>query len=80
MGFLGGAGGIIVGIGGGKVLNLLLSVLASKFGGNAIELFIIPWWFILLILGFSIFIGFVSGWWPAHRAAGLSPKEAFTKR
>lgn len=80
MGLLGGVGGITVGIGGGKILNLLLSILATKFGGKSIELFLIPWWFILLILAFSIFIGFVSGWWPAHRAAGLSPKEAFTKR
>lgn len=80
MGLMGGIGGIVVGIGGGKILNFLLSMLATRFGGKSIELFLIPWWFILLILAFSIFIGFISGWWPAHRAAGLSPKEAFTKR
>ncbi|MFA6585682.1 MAG: ABC transporter permease [Candidatus Paceibacterota bacterium] len=80
MGFLGGLGGIIIGIGGGKILNLLLSLLSTRFGGNAIELFIIPWWFVFLILVVSVIIGFFSGWWPAHRAAGLSPKEAFTKR
>ena len=62
------------------MLNLILSIFSTRFGGDSISLFMTPWWFIGLILAFSIVIGFVSGWWPAHRAAGLSPKEAFTKK
>jgi len=80
MGLMGGVGGILIGVGGGKILNLLLSFLSTRFGGDSISLFMTPWWFIGLILAFSVLIGFVSGWWPAHRAAGLSPKEAFTKK
>lgn len=80
MGLLGGVGGIILGVGGGKLLNLLLSYLSTRFGGDPIKLFMTPWWFVFLILIFSIVIGFISGWWPAHRAAGLSPREAFTKK
>ena len=80
MGLLGGVGGILIGVGGGQVLNMLLSFWATKMGGGAISLFITPLWFVFLILAFSAIIGFVSGWWPAHRAAGLSPKEAFTKK
>jgi putative ABC transport system permease protein len=80
MGFLGGIGGALVGIGIGKILNFFISIFATKFGGEAIQLFMIPWWFVFLSLAFSIVIGFISGWWPAHRAAGLSPKEAFTKK
>lgn len=80
MGLMGGVGGILIGIIGGETLNLLLSLFSRRFGGDSIALFMTPWWFIGLILAFSIFIGFVSGWWPAHRAAGLSPKEAFTKK
>ena len=80
MGLLGGVGGILIGVGGGQLLNVLISFLATRFGGSNISLFLTPWWFIALILAFSIAIGFVSGWWPAHRASGLSPKEAFTKR
>jgi ABC-type lipoprotein release transport system permease subunit len=80
MGFLGGVGGIIIGVGGGWLLNISLSFFASRFGGDSIRLFLTPTWFMLLILGFSGMIGFVSGWWPAHRAAGLSPKEAFTRK
>ena len=80
MGLLGGVGGILIGVGGGQLLNVLISFLATRFGGSNISLFLTPWWFIALILAFSIAIGFVSGWWPAHRVSGLSPKEAFTKR
>jgi putative ABC transport system permease protein len=80
MGFMGGLGGILIGVGGGAIFNLLISIFAKQFGGDSIRLFMTPWFFVGLILAFSIIIGVVSGWWPAHRAAGLSPKEAFTKR
>ena len=80
MGLLGGVGGIALGVVSGKFLNFALSLLAVRLGGKAFELFLTPWWFILLVIGLSLFIGFISGFWPARRAAALSPKEAFTKR
>ena len=80
MGFLGGAGGILIGFGIGKIFNFLISMLATRFGGKPIDLFMTPYWFVLVIMVFSVIIGLLSGWWPAHRAAGLSPKEAFSKR
>ncbi|MBP6931708.1 MAG: ABC transporter permease [Candidatus Pacebacteria bacterium] len=80
MGLLGGVGGVTIGFGLGQLFNFLLSAVAKRFGGESLELFVVPFWFVLLIMGFSILIGFVSGWWPAHRAAGLSPKEAFTRK
>lgn len=80
MGLLGGVGGIIIGVGGGQILNVTLSLFARNFGGDSISLFMTPWWFVFMILAFSVVIGFASGWWPAHRAAGLSPKEAFMKK
>jgi len=80
MGLFGGLGGIVIGITMGKILNLLLSIVATKFGGETIQLFLIPWWFVFLILFLSVMIGFVSGWWPAHKATGLSPKEAFNRK
>ncbi|MEI6580875.1 MAG: FtsX-like permease family protein [bacterium] len=80
MGFFGGAGGVFIGFTLGKVFNYSLSFFATRFGGASFNLFVSPLWFIGLIMVFSVLIGLVSGWWPAHRAAGLSPKEAFTKR
>lgn len=80
MGIFGGIGGIILGVAGGKFFNIALSTLAVRLGGKPFDLFITPLWFIFLILGLSTVIGLVSGFWPAHRAAGLSPKEAFVKR
>lgn len=80
MGFLGGAGGIFLGLGGGKLLNFGLSIVASKLGGKPFELFITPVWFIALIVALSIIIGLLSGFWPARRASHLSPKEAFIRK
>ena len=80
MGALGGAGGVAIGVDGGQIFNLILSAVAVKFGGKAIALFMTPWWFILLIMLISLFIGFMSGFWPATRATKLSPKEAFTRK
>jgi ABC-type antimicrobial peptide transport system permease subunit len=80
MGLFGGLGGIIIGVGLGKILNGLLSIVATKFGGESIQLFLTPWSFVFLILVLSTLIGLISGWWPAHKATGLSPKEAFNKK
>lgn len=80
MGLFGGLGGVILGFVGGKILNALISFIAVKLGGKAFQLFITPTWFIFLVLGLSIVIGLLSGFWPARRAAKLSPKEAFVKR
>ena len=79
MGLMGGAGGVIIGLVVGQIFNYGLTLISTRFGGTALNLFVSPIWFIGLIMGFSVLIGLISGWWPAHRAAGLSPKEAFTK-
>lgn len=80
MGLLGGLGGIILGGGIGKLLNFGLTLLAERLGGKPLQLFIIPGWFLLIIIVSSIIIGFISGFWPAARAAQLSPKEAFLRK
>lgn len=80
MGFLGGAGGILLGTVAGYLFNLGLNILASRLGGKAVELFIRPSWFMLLIIVVASGIGLLSGVVPAVRASRLSPKEAFTRR
>lgn len=80
MGFAGGLGGIILGVGTGKLFNFGLGLLAQRLGGKAFDLFIAPPWFLIIIFVSSILIGVISGLWPAKRAAQLSPKEAFLGR
>jgi len=76
MGFLGGVVGLLIGILGGEAFNLLLNLLASRFGGKTVDIFYTPLWFSTTIVVFSTVVGFITGLWPARRAARLNPLEA----
>lgn len=76
MGFLGGLAGTLIGMLGGEAFNLLLNLLAQRLGGQTIDIFYTPLWFTLTIISFSTFVGFITGLWPARRAARLNPLEA----
>ncbi|MBI2514763.1 ABC transporter permease [Candidatus Wolfebacteria bacterium] len=80
MGFLGGVGGILVGILSGEAFNLGLNFLAKYLGGKPVQLFIYPPQFLVFIVVISAFVGIASGFWPARRAAQLSPKQAFKNK
>jgi ABC-type antimicrobial peptide transport system permease subunit len=80
IGFMGGAGGVIGGFLAGQAVNLGVGILAAHLGGKGFSLFITPLWFAALIIGLSILIGLISGFWPAYQAAHLSAKEAFLQR
>jgi len=76
VGFLGGVIGILFGVIIGKGLNILMNTLASRYGGIAISLFSFPILFLLFIAGFSAIVGFLTGIFPARRAASLNPLDA----
>lgn len=76
MGFLGGVVGLLVGFLGGQTFNLILNLLAKRFGGKVVDIFYTPLWFIVTIIVFSTVVGFITGLWPARRAARLNPLEA----
>lgn len=76
MGFLGGVMGIIIGLIGAEAANFFLNILASRLGGEKIDIFYTPVWFIITIVTFSTAVGFTTGLWPARRAARLNPLEA----
>lgn len=76
IGFSGGLGGILIGIGATRIVNTIFNMFATRFGGQALEVFHTPVWFILFILGFSFLIGFLTGVYPSRRAANLNPLAA----
>jgi putative ABC transport system permease protein len=77
LGLIGGVIGVIVGIG----LSELISVLGIRLGffgargGGGLQTVVKPE-IVLLVIGFSLLIGAVSGLLPARRAAKLEPVEA----
>lgn len=76
MGFLGGVGGIIIGYTAGKIANFGINVLAKHFGGQAINLFYSPVWFVGVIIISSAVIGLLTGLYPSNRASKINPLEA----
>lgn len=76
MGLLGGLGGVTIGYLAGELANVGINLLAKNFGGQALNLFYRPTWFVALIIIFSSVIGFVTGVYPARKAAKLNPLDA----
>ena len=76
VGTLGGLVGILQGVGIGQLLNFLMNIAATKFGGAAVKLFAYPFTFLLFIALFSGVVGFLTGIFPARRAAALNPLDA----
>ena len=76
MGFLGGLAGIVIGVASGRIFNWFLNIMAVAFGGKAVNIFEFPYWFVMTIIIISGVLGFVSGFFPARKAAKLDPLEA----
>jgi putative ABC transport system permease protein len=80
IGFLGGVMGLAIGVGGGTIINFVMSTLSQNFGSKALTLFITPIWFAVTTLVLSSCIGLISGYWPSRNASKLSPREAFVRK
>jgi putative ABC transport system permease protein len=76
VGSLGGITGILMGVTLGFVVNVMLNLAASQFGGKAVSLFAFPMPFLLFIATFSGAVGYLTGIFPARRASLLNPLDA----
>lgn len=76
MGFLGGVLGILIGLGGGEVFDFGVNLIARRFGGENVDLFFSPFWFIGSIVIFAGVVGFFTGIVPARRASKIDPLDA----
>jgi putative ABC transport system permease protein len=81
IGFIGGAGGVLIGWLAGQGLNVIavvyLAQQAAEQGGLPPSVAVYtPLWLPVFVLLFSILIGMVSGLYPALRAATMIPVQA----
>lgn len=76
MGFLGGVGGVLIGYLGQIIISLGLDLLASRLGGESVDIFETPIWFIVVVILFSTIVGFITGILPGKRARKLNPLDA----
>ncbi len=76
MGFLGGLGGVLIGFLEGQIVNFMINLIASRFGGEQVSLFYSPLWFVMTIIGFGAFVGFLTGIFPARKASHIDALDA----
>jgi putative ABC transport system permease protein len=76
MGFLGGITGVVIGWSGGKLFNIFIDLVATKFGGQKVSLFSTPLWLVVGVIVSSAIIGFMTGFVPARRASKIDPLDA----
>jgi len=76
IGFLGGVSGIILGILGSQLVQVIVNMVSKSLGGEILKLFSYPIWFIFFIIILSSLVGLVGGFYPARRASRLNPLDA----
>lgn len=76
LGFLGGLAGLAIGLGAEVLVSWLLNVVFTRFGGEALHLFLHPAYFLPAMLLFPVILSIVTGVYPALRASRLSALQA----
>ena len=74
-GIFGGFIGIIIGFGLGGIISSIFNAYALRAGGNRIELFYAPLWFIIVMVAFSVGVGLLTGLYPSRRASRVAPLD-----
>lgn len=76
IGFLGGMSGIFLGFVVSQLFQMIINLISRGFGGEALNLFSYPLWFMFFIVILSTSVGLIGGFFPARRAAKLNPLDA----
>ncbi len=76
IGLLGGVFGIALGVAISQVFQFIINLISKSFGGEALNLFAYPLWFIFFIIILSSSVGLIGGFFPARRASKLNPLDA----
>lgn len=76
MGFFGGLLGIGLGIGGGYIISLILTIFSLSKGSGVIIISHTPFVFIAMTMLFAMFVGLATGIYPARRATKISALNA----
>ncbi|MBP9781317.1 ABC transporter permease [Candidatus Woesebacteria bacterium] len=76
MGFFGGIGGLILGFLTGKSVSLIISLLSFSTQAQWIDIAYIPPIFSLIVFLFSLFVGIITGLYPASRSKKISALNA----
>lgn len=76
MGFFGGLLGLVIGFLSSKLISLVLSVFSVFKGADLVDVSYTPIGFVIAIISLSLFVGFVTGIYPARRATRISALDA----
>jgi ABC-type antimicrobial peptide transport system permease subunit len=76
MGILGGIVGVVLGWAIGQLINFGTNIYLKSQSFPPEHFWAVPWWLVVLAIGFSFLVSLVSGLYPAGRAARLDPVQA----
>jgi putative ABC transport system permease protein len=76
MGLFGGFLGVFFGWGIGRALSIGTNIYLKRQNLNPVEISAVPWWLVLVAIGFAVLVSLVAGLYPASRAAKLNPVDA----
>ena len=76
MGVFGGAFGIFIGFLAGKIVSLVLTIIAINSGFGFINVSYVPFSLTVSVMLLSMFVGVITGFYPARRATRISALNA----
>jgi putative ABC transport system permease protein len=76
MGLAGGAGGVLMGWGIGRIIQFVTAAYLERQGIPAENIWLVPWWLVVGAMVFALAVSLGAGMYPASRAAKLDPVEA----